>query len=72
VDVHAPLGDALSDPLWLAAKRTCLPGIVAIISSDCKADKSYAVVCTRKGCSQKITSQEELVKRIISSLAGQG
>jgi uncharacterized protein YyaL (SSP411 family) len=72
VDVHAPFADALSDPLWLAAKRAFLPRTVAVISGDCQADESYAVVCTSKGCSQKIASQQDLFKRISSSQAGQG
>lgn len=74
VDIHAPADhDAASTHLWISTKEALEPGVVAIVSRDAKSkiDKPFAIMCTRSGCSGRITDPGDLVDGLRRHRAGQ-
>jgi len=75
VDIHSPTDrDAASIRLWISAKEDSEPGVVAIVSKDTnsKIDKPFAILCTRSGCSGRITDPGNLADRLRRHRAGKG
>lgn len=75
VDIHSLTHqDVASNHLWISAKETLDPGIVAIASRDVKSniDRPFAILCTRSGCSERITDPGDLIDRLRRHRAGKG
>jgi len=75
VEIHSPTDhDAASIRLWISAKEDSGPGVVAIVSKDTnsKIDEPFAILCTRSGCSGRITDPGDLTDRLRRYRAGKG
>jgi hypothetical protein len=75
VDIHSQTAlDAASIRLWISAKENSGPGVVAMVSKDTnsKIDEPFAILCTRSGCSERITNPRDLADRLRRYRAGKG
>jgi hypothetical protein len=77
VEIHgAAEMNALSLPLWVAAKEALNPAAVAVVAREevdfaARHDGPFAVVCTSVGCSREITNADELKQKLRPVMASQ-
>ena len=75
VEVHSRGSDALPPALWNVGKSAMPLDAVVLLRRDLAtegAERPFAVVCGRTGCSQKIYDAEHLRKAAASALGSQG
>jgi len=75
VEVHSRESDALPPALWSVAKSTMPLDAVVLLRRDLAAEgaeRPFAVVCGRTGCSPKVYDAEHLRQAAASALGSQG